>query len=601
MNILIFIIFYILTALTVVGYGQLANNIIFTKQKNINEIGFIGLFGFLFLYYISSLIIFFSNINTVVSSIIFLIGIILFLIFVFYKQFNTNNLLLLFSVLIIFAPLAIIAEQNEDFFFYYQPYMNYLQNSKIIFGIVNVNNTLAFSTYSLYDIIILFNINQKIINGFSIPILIFYFFYLTFLLELLIKKFNFFYFMVLILSIASFSKLRDIGTVIPPQLLLIMLSCLIYSLFLEGADDYIFSKILLLLVFAIVLRFNSVVVAPLIIFLLFKYYKYIIPYILKNKKLIIFIISLLFLFFSKNLINSGCLVYPVEPLCFEKLPWSSNLKVTEQKYNKLSSDSKGWPFYAKENFEITDKFVWENFDKKDFYNYNTYIKQSPLFWSKYWIKDPNYKKIINLFLISIFVLFLTNIFKGGKIYVNYISKNDSIFFISSILCVVIFWFLISPQMRFSGFFCFIVLFSLVFSSLNNKLTKNISLFSIIILGIMSISYVNVKNINRIYNDINIDKFNNFPWPNKYELIEDIDYSTFIKNNVKYYKRLRTNKLVFDNGNQAILMCGNINFPCIPEGKEICLGQRIKFKSFTFYKKNKDESSCYEFMNKNILY
>ena len=54
--------------------------------------------------------------------------------------------------------------------------MNYLQNSKIIFGIVNVNSTLAFSTYSLYDIIIFFNISEKFENSFSIPILIFYFF-----------------------------------------------------------------------------------------------------------------------------------------------------------------------------------------------------------------------------------------------------------------------------------------------------------------------------------------------------------------------------------------------------------------------------------------
>ena len=61
--------------------------------------------------------------------------------------------------------------------------------------------------------------------------------------------------------------------------------------------------------------------------------------------------------------------------------------------------------------------------------------------------------------------------------------------------------------------------------------------------------------------------------------------------------MRTKKLVFDNGEQAILMCGNINFPCIPEGKEICLGERSKYNSFVFYKKNKNENQCYDFMNK----
>ena len=91
--------------------------------------------------------------------------------------------------------------------------------------------------------------------------------------------------------------------------------------------------------------------------------------------------------------NSGCLVYPVSTLCIKELTWSSNLKVTEQKYNKLKSDSKGWPFYAKESFNIKNKLVWENLESENFYNYNNYFATSPLFWGKYWLMDPNYKKI----------------------------------------------------------------------------------------------------------------------------------------------------------------------------------------------------------------
>ena len=601
MNIFLFIIFYILSSLTIIGYGQLAKSVILTKQKNINEIGFIGILGFLFLYFISSIIIFFININNYISLFIFVLGIILFFIFFFYKKYNFKSLIIFLSLLLIFLPLAIITEPNEDFYFYYQPYMNYLQESKIIFGIVNLNNTLAFSTYSLYDIIIFFNNNDTFKNGFSIPILIFYFLYLTFLIELLVKKFNFFYFMILILSIVSFSKLRDMGTVIPPQLLLIMISCLIYSIFINGPKQEIFTKILLLLIFAIVLRFNSIVVFPLILFLFFKYYKLVFPYLINNKKTIFFILFVLLLFFSKNIINSGCLVYPVKSVCIEELYWSSNLKVTEQKYYKLSSDSKGWPFYAKENFKIDNKFVWRNLNKEGFFGYDDYIKKSPFFWTKYWIKDPNYKKIINLFLISILIFIVSNIRKKRGIVSDYIEKKDSIFFTSSIFCVIIIWFIISPQMRFSGFFCFIVFFSLIASILKKRINKNINLFSIIILIVLSISYVNMKNIKRISNDLNNNMFNNFPWPNNYELVQNVDYSTFIKDNVLYYKRLRTNNLVFDNGDQAILMCGNINFPCIPEGKEVCLGKKVEKNSFIFYNKNKNENECYNFMNDNILY
>ena len=86
---------------------------------------------------------------------------------------------------------------------------------------------------------------------------------------------------------------------------------------------------------------------------------------MNNKKLILFTVFT-FIFITKNIINSGCLVYPVSTLCIKELTWSSNLKVTEQKYNKLKSDSKGWPFYAKESFNLKNKFVWKNLERKIF-------------------------------------------------------------------------------------------------------------------------------------------------------------------------------------------------------------------------------------------
>ena len=126
---------------------------------------------------------------------------------------------------------------------------------------------------------------------------------------------------------------------------------------------------------------------------------------MSNKKLFLFTFFTFIFFITKNIINSGCLVYPVSTLCIKELTWSSNSKVTEQKYNKLKSDSKGWPFYAKESFNIKNKFVWENLERENFYNYNNYFATSPLFWGKYWLMDPNYKKIINLFLLSLFIIF----------------------------------------------------------------------------------------------------------------------------------------------------------------------------------------------------
>tara|TARA_B100000575_G_C23134952_1_gene659115 strand:+ start:627 stop:2435 length:1809 start_codon:yes stop_codon:yes gene_type:complete len=600
-DIFLFLLFYISISFVFIGFGEISKIMILSKYRNTEELGFTGLMGFLFLFLVSSIIFFFSNINQYIILSIFVIGLSLFIFFLVKKKYNYNSLLILLITLSLFFPMVIISEPTEDFFFYYQPYMNYLQTSKIIFGLVNINSTLAFSTYSLYDIVVLFKIDGIFENSFSIPIMIFYVFFLIYLIENLFKKFSLFYLFILFLSIISFSKLRDIGTSIPPQLLLIIVFCLIYSIFLEGIDDIKFSKILLLLCFAIILRFNSIIILPLIILLSLRYYKFVLSYLFNNKKTIFFIFILTSIYFSKNIITSGCLVYPIDKLCFENLTWSSNLKVTNQKYNKLSSDSKGWPFYAKENFEIDNKFVWKNLEKEGFIGYNDYLKTNISFWIKYWIKDPNYKKIINLFLLCILSTIILNFYRKGNIKYNVIQYKNYIFLLLSLCIVILFWLMISPQMRYGGYFGFIIFFSLIFSQINSFVGKKSNLISLVILIFIGFTYVSYKNIKRINEDLEEQKFIDFPWPNNHELITNIDYRKFYKDNFTYYKRIRTNKLIFNNGKQAILMCGNINFPCIPEGKEVCLGKRTKNNFFVHYQKNLDEKKCFEFMNENILY
>ena len=81
---------------------------------------------------------------------------------------------------------------------------------------------------------------------------------------------------------------------------------------------------------------------------------------------------------------------------------------------KLQADSKGWPFYAKEHFNIKDKYVWKNLKDDNFKTYSVYADTNPFFWIKYWIKDPNYKKIINL-LALVLIINLLLLFKSKKI------------------------------------------------------------------------------------------------------------------------------------------------------------------------------------------
>ena len=257
---------------------------------------------------------------------------------------------------------------------------------------------------------------------------------------------------------------------LPPQLLLILIFCLTYSIFIDDKKNDTYAKILILFTLAIILRFNSVIIGPLFILILISKYKIILKFVMNNKKLIFIYIFYIYFFITKNIINSGCLVYPVSTLCIKELTWSSNSKVTEQKYNKLKSDSKGWPFYAKESFNIKNKFVWENLERENFYNYNNYFATSPLFWGKYWLMDPNYKKIINLFLLSLFIALILIIKKMEKLIASKFQKHNFLLLIS-ILLITILWFFLSPQMRYGGYFCFIILFSLIISFLSQKFFK----------------------------------------------------------------------------------------------------------------------------------
>ena len=304
------------------------------------------------------------------------------------------------------------------------------------------------------------------------------------------------------------------------------------------------------------------------------------------------------MFISKNFIQSGCLIYPTPQLCFSNLDWSSENEIIESKYNKLQSDAKGWAFYAKEKFNIKKKFVWNNLIGENFVGYNDYASMSPIFWFKYWIKDPQYKKIINLAVITL-LIFLLAIFNLKNEKNKYCNKNI-ILLIFSFFSILL-WFLLSPQLRYGGYFCFIYFFSLLFTNLFYIKFKKIKNANIVLILLLSLLYLEGKNITRINYDLRIGNFNNFPWPNYTKLIEKEDYITFKDQGLIFNKRIYSNNLIFDNSDEYILMCADIDFPCISEGKEVCLGNKEVRNNYDFFLKKEDNNSCITFMNKNILY
>ncbi len=595
-----FLINYFIVLMVILGFGLLSQKILLNKVNYLSNIGLIGFFGLLFIFLVSSLIHFFINFNNLIVYLVYSIGFISFIFFFFKKNIERKKLLILFLISIIFLPISIIAEPNEDFFLYYYPYIKYLESSKIIFGITNLNDFLAYSTNSLYDIIILLQLPIFEHKSYSIPILFFYIFFVVFLIDEIIKKQDIFYLIILSLSLVTFAKLRDFGTSIPPQLLLILIGCLIYDSINKKFNQQKITSILFLTLFAFILRFNSIVIFPILIFFSIYNLPKLFFYINKNKIVTLYLSVILFLFIAKNFIHSGCLLYPVPQLCFNNLNWSSDKIIVQSKYNKFKSDSKGWPFYAKEKFRMKSKFVWKNLIRDDFAGYNQYGKLLPTFWFKYWIQDPQYKKIINLALISfcIFILLIVNI--KNKSFKK-IENNKNLFLLLFSFLSIILWFFLSPQLRYGGFFCFIFFFSLLFKSLFNIKFDKSNNINVILILCFSLCYVQIKNLNRINNDLKEDIFINFPWPNYIQLKHKEDYVIYQYDNQIYNKRIYSDNLIFDNNGDYILMCGGISFPCISDGKEICIGEKKVKNNYNFYLKKINNENCFKFMNNNILY
>ena len=131
-------------AISVIGYGYLT--IKFLKiDNNFFNIGEIGLLGFFSIFGISLFVHFFIPLYQYLNLTVLLIGILFFL--NFFNQIKKNFLInnyLYYLIPIILLPSIIVIRTHADYEWYHLPYINYLNNFKIIFGLANFSNNLSF-------------------------------------------------------------------------------------------------------------------------------------------------------------------------------------------------------------------------------------------------------------------------------------------------------------------------------------------------------------------------------------------------------------------------------------------------------------------------
>ena len=222
---------------------------------------------------------------------------------------------------------------------------------------------------------------------------------------------------------------------------------------------------------------------------------------------------MLFTILSSSFFRTGCIFYPVNSTCFskEKIFWSEKEWIKEYS-QEVSLWAKG--------YSAQKDSKYEKIENKELFNKN-------FNWIKIWIEKHFFYKIYEFLLIvfvSIFIIYIY--FKRTDSDLS-INKKEKIIVSSLSLLSILFWLNTVPQFRFgfSSIIIFLFVFLSLFLNLNIKSDKK-KFIHILIFGLL---VLNLKNLNRIDDEIKRNdfyKFTNFPFFN--ELTIKNDYSNLKK-------------------------------------------------------------------------
>ena len=492
-NIYNYFLFYVLIIFSVVGYGMFFSYITNTNNifKNFGYLGILGLF-FLSIYsYLSNLVLAHSLTH---NSLIILLGILSYVYFLKKNTFKKKEILLISLIFLILFLSILIFKTHDDFSYYHFAYSYYLTQSSSYIGIGQFNH--GFKTPSS-----IFYLNSL----FYLPTIKYYMFHMPAVLVMgfaniiFIKKIikniknnsiNFLtiYSLLSILFInIFFYRIGEHGTDRSAQILIfiLLMEILLLINFSSNNENRLF-KIYILI--GLIVSFKAFYILyilfliPVIFHLLkkdnnFNIFNFI------NNKFFIFLSLIIFCVLMSNLLNSGCLIYPVNITCFESLPWAFDSQHILQMNNWYEQWSKAG---AGSNFRIE--------------NANDYIKYFN--WVPNWINIYFFTKVSD-FILGLFCLILITFFSLYSKSKNNLS-NHKIFSVYTVLIILfIEWFYNHPSLRYGGY-CLIA--SLIFlpSSImiirkfnieNKNLIKRI--YVLIIVGFLI--FIG-RNIDRIYKE-----------------------------------------------------------------------------------------------------
>ena len=493
------------------GYLFLKN-----QEKTISGYSKILLYGIIVISFISIFLNFFTPLNKIICTLIILISIIIIL---KKKNFFFNLVFLKFSIiasLIIFILLFNSTVYRPDAYLYHLPFIDILNEFKIIIGLTNLHHRFGHTsilqyTSAIYNNYIFFE------KGIFLPsALIASSIILNFSSQLgnYIKKKNFnihfFYLLFITIFIAyKMNRYSEYGNDYPAHFIFYYIVSEIILSFKNKNKN--FSNLFLISAFILMNKLSMIFSIMLPFLILDKIEKGKI-FNFKNYFTIIFLL----IWVIKNSLVSGCLFYPISKTCLVDLPWTNIYKT-----NKVSIETEAW------------SKSWNNEKNSKLLNQQIYIKNFN--WINTWSENHLNKisKILVPYLIFL-ILITFYIFTRSKKTNKKINSRKELQLIFLLMILTAIWLIKIPLFRFgfSYLVCLISLFLAIFCSYYENY-KNKKIFSSLLIFCM-IVFVG-KNLLRFENYFT--EYNSSIWPkikiqNNKNRLKKVDIGE-----IKYYESL----------------------------------------------------------------
>jgi hypothetical protein len=456
------------------------------------------IYGLIFISFIALILNFFTPLSKIINSLVFIIILIISLVNKKLRE-SIFNKSILSAILIISSISFLLLYKSKvyqpDAGLYHLPYTGLINSEKINFGIANIHHRFGFITVIQYTNAI-FNNYFFSENGINLPIAIlasaviinFYSNINIYIKKKNISNVHFIYLLCIIIFIAiKMNDYSNYGNDAPGHFIFFFL---ISEILKEKFFEINFNKLLILSIFVFLNKISFILILIIPLTWIFLYRK------LNINIITIFSFFFLFLWLVKNIIVSGCFLYPLEKTCVTGLKWSTtnNQTVnTKTAHIETESWSKGYPDQKKyTQEEYIEKFNW--------------LKT----WSnKHLIYILN--KLFPFICILIFIYLFLKKNNNKSIKLEY-PRQKLYFIIFFSFINLTLWFLKAPLYRF-GYSSIILIITIIYIKLTKHYfvytKKNMKFFKIIFLSSL-LFFIG----NQFHRFINIEKNQiNTVWPN----------------------------------------------------------------------------------------